>query len=577
MTYAAPLADMRLVLHTLGNLSAEAAEVADAVLEEAAKFAENELAPLNRVGDEVGSELENGVVRTPPGFREAYRTYIDGGWNGLASPVEAGGQGLPQALAVPLTEMWNSACMGWALCPLLNHGAIEMLSAHGSPEQKERYLGKLVSGEWTGTMNLTEAQAGSDLGALRTRAVPANDAKWGEHYRITGQKIFITYGDHDFTDNTIHMVLARLPDAPPGSRGISLFLAPKFLLDENGRPGERNDIRTLRLEKKLGIHASPTCVLSYGEDGGAIGWRIGEANRGLEAMFTMMNSERLLVGVQGVAIAERAYQAALAYARSRVQGQPIGMPRPMGNGESTPPIIHHPDVQRMLLSMRAQTEATRALAYYAAAAIDDAHADPKAQRRADLLIPVVKAWCSDKGIEITSTGIQVHGGMGYIEETGAAQFYRDARIAAIYEGTNGIQAGDLVGRKLGRDKGEAARQLFAEIAASLADLTGTFAPLRQPLADGLAALQAATEYLVEAEPPLAAAGSVPYLNLCGTVMGGHLMARLAVGATRSAHPLAGAKLATARFYAEHVLAAAPGFLPAISGGDTVVRFDPDQL
>ena len=271
MTYAAPLADMRLVLHTLGNLSAEAAEVADAVLEEAAKFAENELAPLNRVGDEVGSELENGVVRTPPGFREAYRTYIDGGWNGLASPVEAGGQGLPQALAVPLTEMWNSACMGWALCPLLNHGAIEMLSAHGSPEQKERYLGKLVSGEWTGTMNLTEAQAGSDLGALRTRAVPANDAKWGEHYRITGQKIFITYGDHDFTDNTIHMVLARLPDAPPGSRGISLFLAPKFLLDENGRPGERNDIRTLRLEKKLGIHASPTCVLSYGEDGGANG------------------------------------------------------------------------------------------------------------------------------------------------------------------------------------------------------------------------------------------------------------------------------------------------------------------
>jgi len=577
MTYAAPLADMRLVLHTLGNLSAEAAEIADAVLEEAAKFAENELAPLNRVGDEVGSELENGVVRTPPGFREAYRTYIDGGWNGLASPVEAGGQGLPQALAVPLTEMWNSACMGWALCPLLNHGAIEMLSAHGSPEQKERYLGKLVSGEWTGTMNLTEAQAGSDLGALRTRAVPANDAKWGEHYRITGQKIFITYGDHDFTDNTIHMVLARLPDAPPGSRGISLFLAPKFLLDENGRPSERNDIRTLRLEKKLGIHASPTCVLSYGEDGGAIGWRIGEANRGLEAMFTMMNSERLLVGVQGVAIAERAYQAALAYARSRVQGQPIGMPRPMGNGESTPPIIHHPDVQRMLLSMRAQTEATRALAYYAAAAIDDARADPKAQRRADLLIPVVKAWCSDKGIEITSTGIQVHGGMGYIEETGAAQFYRDARIAAIYEGTNGIQAGDLVGRKLGRDKGEAARQLFAEIAASLADLTGAFAPLRQPLADGLAALQAATEYLVEAEPPLAAAGSVPYLNLCGTVMGGHLMARLALGATRSAHPLAGAKLATARFYAEHVLAAAPGFLPAISGGDTVVRFDPDQL
>ena len=573
MTYAAPLADMRLVLDTFGNLSADAAEIAGAVLDEAAKFAENELAPLNRVGDEIGSVLENGVVRTPPGFRDAYRTYIDGGWNGFSAPVEAGGQGLPQALAVPLTEMWNSACMGWALCPLLNHGAIEMLSAHGSPEQKSLYLAKLVSGEWTGTMNLTESQAGSDLGALRTRAVPASDPRWGEHYRITGQKIFITYGDHDLTDNTIHMVLARLPGAPPGSRGISLFLVPKFLVDADGEPRQRNDVRTLRLEEKLGIHASPTCVLSFGEDGGAIGWRIGEANRGLEAMFTMMNSERLLVGVQGVAIAERAYQTALAYARARVQGQPIGMPR----GDTTPPIIHHPDVRRMLLSMRAQTEAARALAYYAAAAIDAGHADPKAQRRADLLIPVVKSWCSDKGIEIASTGIQVHGGMGYIEETGAAQFYRDARIAAIYEGTNGIQAGDLVGRKLGRDKGEAARELFTEIGASLNDLIGGFVALRQPLADGLAALEIATAYLVEAEPAAAAAGSVPYLNLFGAVIGGYLMTRLAVGARQVNHPLADAKLATARFYAEHVLAAAPGFLPAIKGGTTVVDFDPDAL
>jgi alkylation response protein AidB-like acyl-CoA dehydrogenase len=547
------------------------------VLDEAAKFAENELAPLNQPGDRVGSVLENGVVHTPSGFREAYRTYVEGGWNGLTSAPEIGGQGLPQALAAPLTEMWNSACMGWALCPLLNHGAVEMLNAHGSPEQKARYLGKLVSGEWTGTMNLTEAQAGSDLGALRTRAVPASDARWGEHYRITGQKIFITYGDHDFTDNIIHMVLARLPDAPPGSRGISLFLVPKFLLDEAGRPGERNDIRTLRLEEKLGIHASPTCVLSFGEDGGAIGWRIGEAHRGLEAMFTMMNSERLLVGVQGVAIAERAYQAALAYARARVQGQPIGMPR----GDATPPIIYHPDVRRMLLSMRAQTEAMRALAYYAAAAIDAAQRDgatnPGAQHRADLLIPVVKAWCSDKGIEIASTGIQVHGGMGYIEETGAAQHYRDARIAAIYEGTNGIQAGDLVGRKLGRDHGEAARELFAEIGASLGDLTGNFAPLRQPLADGLGALEAATAYLVEAAPPLAAAGAVPYLNLFGTVMGGWLMARLALAAAKDNHALAAAKLATARFFAEQCLAAAPGLLPAIKGGATIVDFAPDAL
>ena len=375
MTYAAPLADMRLVLDTLGNLSDDTAEIADAVLTEAARFAEAELAPLNQIGDRTGSILENGVVRTPPGFREAYRKYVEGGWNALSSPPETGGQGLPQALAAPLTEMWNSACMGWALCPLLNHGAVEMLNAHGSPEQKARYLGKLVSGEWTGTMNLTEPQAGSDLGALRTRAVPANNARWGEHYRITGQKIFITYGDHDYTDNIIHMVLARLPDAPPGSRGISLFLVPKFLLDAADHPGERNDVRTLRLEEKLGIHASPTCVLSFGEDGGAIGWRIGEANRGLEAMFTMMNSERLLVGVQGVAIAERAYQTALAYARTRVQGQPIGTPR-VG---AAPPIVYHPDVRRMLLSMRAQTEAARALAYYAGAAIDDAAHDRRPQ------------------------------------------------------------------------------------------------------------------------------------------------------------------------------------------------------
>jgi alkylation response protein AidB-like acyl-CoA dehydrogenase len=573
MTYAAPLADMRLVLDTVGNLTGEAAEIADAVLEEAAKFAEAELAPLNQPGDRIGSVLENGVVRTPPGFRDAYRKYVEGGWNGLTSPPEIGGQGLPQALAVTLTEMWNSACMGWALCPLLNHGAVEMLNAHGTPEQKTRYLGKLVSGEWTGTMNLTEAQAGSDLGALRTRAVPANDPHWGEHYRITGQKIFITYGDHDYTDNIIHMVLARLPDARPGSRGISLFLVPKFLLDAEGRPGERNDVRTLRLEEKLGIHASPTCVLSFGEDGGAIGWRIGEAHRGLEAMFTMMNSERLLVGAQGVALAERAYQTALAYARARVQGQPIGIAR----DGATPPIVHHPDVRRMLLSMRAQTEAARALTYYAAAAIDAAHRDPRAQHRADLLIPVVKAWCSDKGIEVASTGIQVHGGMGYIEETGAAQHYRDARIAAIYEGTNGIQAGDLVGRKLGRDKGEAARVLFAEIAASLGELNGPLAPLRAPLADGLAALEAATSYLVEAEAPLGAAGAVPYLNLFGTVMGGWLMARLATAALHREHPLAAAKLATARFFAEQALAAAPGFLPAIKGGTTIVAFDPDQL
>jgi alkylation response protein AidB-like acyl-CoA dehydrogenase len=426
-------------------------------------------------------------------------------------------------------------------------------------------------------MNLTEPQAGSDLGALRARAEPAKDDRWGEHYRITGQKIFITYGDHDLSDNIVHMVLARLPDAPLGSRGISLFLVPKFLLDDEGRPGERNDVRTLRLEGKLGIHASPTAILSFGEDGGAIGWRIGEPHRGLETMFTMMNTERLLVGVQGVGIAERAYQTALAYARTRVQGQPIGMPRPTGIDSATPPIVHHPDVRRMLLSMRVGTEAARALVYYTAAAIDTARSDPRALRRAELLIPIVKSWCSDKGIEIASTGIQVHGGMGYIEETGAAQHLRDARITAIYEGTNGIQAGDLVGRKVARDRGEAARELFAEITAGLGDLSGEFAPLRQPLADGLATLDAATTYLIDADPALAAAGAVPYLNLLGTLLGGALLARLAVEAKKRDHPLAAAKLASARFFAEHELARAPGFLAAIKGGDTVLGFDPDEL
>jgi len=576
MTYAAPLADMRLVLDTLGALPAEAAEIADAVLGEAAKFAENALAPLNQAADRTGSVLENGVVRTPPGFREAYRGYVEGGWGGFCCPVEDGGQGLPLALAAPLTEMWNAACMSWALCPLLNSGAIELLRTHGSAELKARYLAKLVSGEWPGTMNLTEPQAGSDLGALRTRAAPANDPRWGEHYRISGQKIFITYGDHDLADNIVHMVLARLPDAPPGSRGISLFLVPKFLPGEGGRPGERNDIRTLRLEEKLGIHASPTCVLAYGEERGAVGWRIGEPHRGLEAMFTMMNTERLLVGVQAVGIAERAYQAALAYARTRVQGRPVGLPRANGN-DAAPPIVGHPDVRRMLLSMRAQTEAMRALAYHAAAAIDAAQRDPAQQHRADLLIPVVKAWCSDKATEIASTGVQVHGGMGYIEETGAAQHYRDARIAAIYEGTNGIQAWDLVGRKLGRDRGETARVLIAELAAQGEALSGELAALRSPLAAGRAALADATGWLVEADPALAAAGATPYLALFGTVLGGHLLARLAQAASAAGHPLAAAKRGTARFYAEHLLAAAPGLLPAVKGGATVLDFDPEQL
>ena len=491
MPYAAPLADMRLVLDAVGGLSGEAAELAGPVLEEAARFAASELDPLNQPGDRTGSVLENGVVRTPTGFREAYRQYIEGGWMGLAVNTEHGGQGLPSALSTPVVEMLNSACMGWALCPLLSAGAIDMLAAHGSAEQKQLYLAKLVSGEWTGTMNLTEPQAGSDLGALRTRAVPRKDERWGEHYRIAGQKIFITYGDHDLTDNIIHMVLARTPDAPPGSRGISLFLVPKFLPDGEGRPGERNDLRPLRLEEKLGIHASPTCVMSFGEGDGAIGWRIGEENRGLEAMFTMMNSERLGVGVQGVAIAERAYQQARDYARNRVQGMPVGMERGAG---PIPPIVYHPDVRRMLLSMKAATEAMRALAYLAAAAIDagrstTGEAQFRAQRRADLLIPIVKAWCTDLGVEIAS---------------------------------------------------------IAEMRASLGELDAPeLAILRQRLTDATAALDTATAYLVTAEPALAAAGSAPYLNLCGTVLGGWLMARVAAAALqRHDAALSAAKLAT---------------------------------
>ena len=454
-----------------------------------------------------------------------------------------------------------------------------MLQAHGTPEQKRLYLDKLVSGEWTGTMNLTEPQAGSDLGALRTRAVPRDDERWGEHYRISGQKIFITYGDHDLCDNIIHMVLARTPDAPPGSRGISLFLVPKFLPDVDGRPGERNDLRALRLEEKLGIHASPTCVMSYGEGEGAVGWRVGEENRGLECMFTMMNSERLLVGVQGVAIAERAYQQAREYARTRVQGHPVGLPR----GAAALPIIYHPDVRRMLLAMRAGIEAMRALTYLAAAAIDRSrHADDEqarasAGRRADLLIPVVKAWCTDLGVEIASLGVQVHGGMGYIEETGAAQYLRDARIAPIYEGTNGIQANDLVARKLGRDRGEAARELFAEMRLTLAELgdEAGLEPVNRALTTGLDALERATDYLVAAEPALAAAGSSPYLALFGTVAGGWLMARLALAARSRGS--AEAKLATARCYAEHYLARAPAYLPAVTGGATVLGFDPERF
>jgi 3-(methylthio)propanoyl-CoA dehydrogenase len=593
--YAAPIADMRFQLDEIAGLAEIATlpgceqatpDLIDAVLEEAAKLAGGVLAPLNHSGDRQGSRLENGVVRTPEGFKEAYAHYVAGGWNALPFAPEHGGQGLPIALATAVAEMWNSANMGFALCPLLNVGAVEALTAHGSAEQQRLFLPKLISGEWTGTMNLTEPQAGSDVGALRTRAV-----RDGDLYRITGQKIFITYGEHDMAENIVHLVLARLPEAPPGTKGISLFLVPKFLVNADGSLGPRNDVRCVSLEHKLGIHASPTCVLAFGDGGGAIGTLIGEENRGMECMFTMMNNARLNVGLQGVAIAERAYQQARDFARQRVQGRPV-----TAKTAGAYPIIHHPDVRRMLLVMRAETEAMRALAYYTAGAIDRARHHPDGetrtlqQRRVDLLIPVVKAWCSDLGVDIASIGVQVHGGMGFIEETGAAQHLRDCRIAPIYEGTNGIQANDLVGRKLLRDRGEAARALIAEmraVGAALAARPGDdIAALRAPLAAGLDTLDRATGWMVEqiaCDAPQGLAGAVPYLKLMGVVTGGWLMAKSALAAEALLAEGAGdagfnaAKLVTARCYAEQVLPGAPALLPAVMGGGTVMGFDLERF
>jgi alkylation response protein AidB-like acyl-CoA dehydrogenase len=593
--YAAPLAEMRFALAEIAKLGeiaalpgceAASADVVDAVLEQAGKFACAVLSPLNRIGDVEHSRLENGVVRTPTGFKEAYRGFIDGGWAGVSASPEHGGQGLPLALATAVFEMWNSANLAFSLCPMLAIAAIELLAAQGTDEQKRFYLGKLVSGEWTGTMNLTEPQAGSDLGALRTRAVKENG-----HYRITGQKIFITWGEHDCAENIVHLVLARLPDAPAGSKGISLFLVPKFLVNDDGSLGARNDLRVVSLEHKLGIHASPTCVMAYGDNGGATGYLVGVENRGLEGMFIMMNNARLHVGLEGVALAERAYQQARHYARERVQGQPVGA----AEGERLP-ILHHPDVRRMLLTMRASTEAARALTYYAAGAADRARHEPDpakretAQARLDLLTPVVKAWCTDIGVEIASTGIQVHGGMGFIEETGAAQYLRDARITPIYEGTNGIQAADLVGRKLARDQGKALRALLADMRDCATRLSAMkdadFTAIRTRLFQGIDAVDQAGRALIDAyakDSGQALAGSKPFLNLLGTVAAGWLLAEGALAASRhlkareSDDDFLKAKIATARFFAEHNLALAPGLLPAVTGGATVMGFDLDVL
>ena len=596
MTYTAPLADMRFALHEIAGLARVSAlpgyehatdDTIDAVLEEAAKLAGSGLAPLNRDGDKVGARLENGVVRTPPGFVDIYKEFVAGGWNSLPFEPEFGGQGMPWLLATSVQEMWQSANMGFGLVLLLNQGAIDAIQHHGSAEQKATYLAKMISGEWTGTMNLTEPQAGSDLGQLKSRAV-----RQGDHYLVNGQKIFITYGEHDMAENIVHLVLARTPDAPAGVRGISLFIVPKFLVNADGSLGKRNDLRCISLEHKLGIHASPTCVMSYGDDGGAVGHLVGEEGRGLSYMFTMMNNARLAVGVQGLAIAERAYQQAAAFARGRVQSKDDGSAEP-----APVSIVHHADVRRMLMTMRSQIEAMRALGYYTAAAIDGALKDPDAaagkrtQERADLLIPIVKAWFTDLGNEIASTAVQVHGGMGFIEETGAAQHLRDARILPIYEGTNGIQARDLVGRKIARDGGEAMQALVTEMRGLAEELQtqpgDDLAAVREGLSAAADALADATKWVaqsVKADLVTALAGSAPFLRLAGTALGCWLLAKGALVAqgklaTRDGDPaFLEAKLVTARFYAEVVLPPALAQLgPLKAAGRTVFALKEEQF
>lgn len=597
MSYKAPTRDMAFFLDEVAGLGALAGhgdfaeltpDLIEAVLEEGAKLARDVIAPLNRTGDSEGARLEADGVKTAKGFAAAYRQWVAGGWGSLSASPEFGGQGLPLALATAMQEMWNAASISFGLCPILSQGTIEALSVHGTDEQKRLYLPKLVSGEWTGTMNLTEPQAGSDLNALKTKAVRQPDGT----YTITGTKIFITYGDHDMAENILHLVLARLPDAPPGTRGISLFLVPKFLVHADGSLGARNDAKCVGLEEKLGIHASPTCVMAYGEDGGAVGTLIGEENRGLACMFTMMNNARLLVGTQGVAIAERAFQHALAYALERKQGRPTGSTLPPGE---MAPIVAHPDVRRMLLTMKAMTQAARALCYANAGAIDRAHhgADTAArdagQARADLLTPIAKSFSTDIACEVASIGVQVHGGMGFIEETGAAQLYRDARILPIYEGTNGIQAIDLVTRKLPLGNGAVARAFIAEMketvdaarASNRADLLAIGASLDE----SIAVLDKATDYMLAnlaSAPDDCLAGASPYLRLFGTVAGGHFLARVALAALKSTHDddgiFSGARVATARFYAENILPAARGLLsPATAGAAGLYSLDAAHL
>jgi alkylation response protein AidB-like acyl-CoA dehydrogenase len=580
--FTAPLRDMEFVFTELAGLGpilsllgAEdyTPELVSTVLAEAGKIAEDVIAPLNHPGDKQGAKLENGKVRVADGWQPAYDTLVEGNWLGLPFPQEHGGMGLPWLVNAATSELWASANTAFALSTILTQGATHAIIHCGSEEQKAKYLPNLVSGAWTGTMVLTEAGAGSDLAAVRTKAV-----KQGDHYLISGQKIFITYGDHEMTPNIIHMVLARTPDAPPGVKGISLFIVPKYLVNDDGSLGARNDVRAVSLEHKLGIHASPTAVMSFGDNEGAIGYLVGDEGRGLEFMFIMMNNARLNVGLQGVALSERAYQQALGYARERIQGKAIGK-------SERGPIIDHPDVRRLLFTMKAQLEAMRALAYVEAAALDLAEHENTDEKRkqgqllADFLNPIVKGWCTETGIRVASAGVQVHGGMGFIEETGAAQHYRDVRITAIYEGTTAIQANDLINRKLGRDQGAVAKALLADVkalAVSMAkdaskDLAAIGAAMEEAHGEALAAIEWVLASAAE-DARLPAAASVPLLLLLGTVLGGHQMARSAVAAhARLAEgDFMTAKIATALHYMQHVLPEALALRRTVTAGSATV-------
>ena len=595
MSYTAPLNDMLFDIRHLANIEEIAKmpgfeeagiDTARAVLEECAKFNEGVVAPLNVTGDRHPSSWKDGEVSTTPGFKEAYRQYAEGGWQGLQHPLDFGGQGLPKTIGAACVEMLNSANLSFALCPLLTDGAIEALLTAGSDDLKSVYLEHLVSGEWTGTMNLTEPQAGSDLAMVRTRAEPQADGT----YRIFGTKIFITYGEHDMANNIVHLVLARVTGAPEGVKGISLFVVPKFMVGKDGAPGERNDVQCVSIEHKLGIKASPTAVLQFGDEGGAVGYLVGQENRGLEYMFIMMNAARYAVGMQGIAISERSYQHAAAYAKERVQSRPVD-----GSVNASATIIHHPDVRRMLMTMRAYTEGCRGMACVAAAAYDAAHHHPDREVREqnqafyEFLVPLVKGYSTESSLEVTSLGVQVHGGMGFIEETGAAQYYRDARILTIYEGTTAIQANDLVGRKTARDGGQTAKAIAGQIGETEAELAKLDSADARAVGKRLAAARQAFVEVVDfiagntkASPNEVFAGSVPYLMLAGNLMAGWQLARslvvaqdlLAHGGTRGEDPqFLRSKIVTARFYADHILVKAPGIRDAIiEGADSVTAF-----